>query len=67
MTNSELISMTEFAEDWLGVKVESLYARRTRKSDSLPPVVMIGRRKYFRRSQVMEWLDDQQKRQRVAV
>jgi predicted DNA-binding transcriptional regulator AlpA len=67
MIHPELISMREFAEDWLGVKVESLYARRTRKGGSLPPVVSIGRRKYFRRSQVMEWLDDQQKRQRVAV
>jgi hypothetical protein len=62
MQDSELITMKEFAR-WLDVNVESLYARRTRNAEALPPVVKIGRRKYFRRSTVMEWLDDQEKRQ----
>lgn len=66
MLDPELITMKEFAQ-WLDMDVESLYARRTRNADSLPPVVQIGRRKYFRRSTVMAWLDDQERTQHAAV
>jgi predicted DNA-binding transcriptional regulator AlpA len=66
MSDSELITMQEFAQ-WLDMDVESLYARRTRKAESLPPVVQIGRRKYFRRSTVMAWLDEQEASQQAAV
>ena len=54
----ELIGASEFAREWLGIKPESLYARRSRNPQLLPPVVKIGRRIYFRRSTVIEWLDD---------
>jgi predicted DNA-binding transcriptional regulator AlpA len=60
----ELITAEEFAREWLGIKPESLYARRSRNPQLLPPVVKIGRRIYFRRSTVIEWLDEQERRQR---
>jgi len=66
MADPELITMQEMA-NWLDMDVESLYARRTRRAESLPPVVTIGRRKYFRRSTVMAWLDDLEDTQHAAV
>ena len=60
----ELIGASEFAREWLGIKPESLYARRSRNPELLPPVVRIGRRIYFRRSTVLDWLDEQERKQR---
>ena len=60
---SDLITADEFATDWLGIKPQSLYARRCRQPELLPPALKIGRRLYFRRTAVMEWLDTQEQAQ----
>ena len=53
----DVLNVSEFAEV-LGMTVQSLYARRSRDPGSLPSAISIGRRLFWRRETVEEWLLD---------
>ena len=53
----DVLNVPEFAEA-LGMTVQSLYARRSRDPESLPPAIRIGRRLVWRRETVERWLVD---------
>ncbi len=58
MTNlPELVTVTELA-DWLGISTESLYVRRSRSPETLPPAIRIGRRLYWRPKAIEQWVED---------
>lgn len=51
----DVLDVSRFAE-LLGMTEQSLYARRSRDPDSLPPAIRIGRRLVWRRATVEDWL-----------
>ena len=57
MNEMEILNVPAFAE-LLGITEQSLYARRSRDPESLPPAIRIGRRLVWRRETIEEWLVD---------
>ena len=53
----DVLNVPEFAQ-LLGMTKQSLYARRSRDPESLPPAIRIGRRLVWRRETVERWLVD---------
>jgi predicted DNA-binding transcriptional regulator AlpA len=58
----DVLNVPEFAQ-LLGMTEQSLYARRSRDPESLPPAIRIGRRLVWRRETVERWLVDLEKTQ----
>ncbi len=67
----DVLNVSAFAE-MLGMTRQSLYARRCRDPESLPPAIRVGRRLLWRRETVEQWLielessQNQPSRQRVS-
>lgn len=53
----DVLDVEAFSE-MLGMSAQSLYARRSRDPQSLPPAIRIGRRLVWRRATVDQWLAD---------
>jgi predicted DNA-binding transcriptional regulator AlpA len=62
MNEMEILDVPAFAE-LLGMTEQSLYARRSRDPESLPPAIRIGRRLVWRRETIEEWLVDLERTQ----